>query len=222
MSHATGPGALTTDGCAVDMYALLPTFGEPELIHDALAAGASVLDLGSGVGRIADPLVELGHPVVAVDDSADMLDRVRRARTVHSRIEDLRLEARFDAVLMASHLANKPDAEALFAAARRHLADGGTVFVQWHTPEWFDRQRPGAGAPYQLGPVRSVLEIHSVDGDLLTATVAYRYGDLEWTQDFQARRLDVDGLRAEFARHGLVLDRFLTEDRSWVCAREAS
>jgi 2-polyprenyl-3-methyl-5-hydroxy-6-metoxy-1,4-benzoquinol methylase len=71
----TGPGAITNDGCAVDFYALLPAFGEPEIVHGAVPAGATILELGCGTGRILRPLAALGHPVTGVDDSQDMLDR---------------------------------------------------------------------------------------------------------------------------------------------------
>jgi 2-polyprenyl-3-methyl-5-hydroxy-6-metoxy-1,4-benzoquinol methylase len=53
MTPGTGRGAITADGCAVEVYLLLPPLGEPELIADAVPAGASILDLGCGVGRIA-------------------------------------------------------------------------------------------------------------------------------------------------------------------------
>jgi 2-polyprenyl-3-methyl-5-hydroxy-6-metoxy-1,4-benzoquinol methylase len=72
----TGPGAITSDGCAVEFYALLPTFGEPGIVHAAVPPGASILELGCGTGRILRPLAALGHPVTGVDDSPDMLARV--------------------------------------------------------------------------------------------------------------------------------------------------
>ena len=51
--HAgTGPGAITSDGCAVEFYALLPAFGEPEIIHAAVPPRASILELGCGTGRM--------------------------------------------------------------------------------------------------------------------------------------------------------------------------
>jgi hypothetical protein len=34
----TGPGEITDDGCAVDFYALLPSFGEPEIVHVAVGS----------------------------------------------------------------------------------------------------------------------------------------------------------------------------------------
>jgi hypothetical protein len=46
----TGPGVITPDGCAVDLYALLPPVGEPGVVHAAVPAGASILELGPGPG----------------------------------------------------------------------------------------------------------------------------------------------------------------------------
>lgn len=153
-NFGSGPGTITADGCAVEVYAKLPATGEPDLIHGVLGEGASVLDLGAGVGRVADPLVDLGHRVVAVDDCAEMLAHVRKAATVLCTVEDVRLHERFDAVLVASFLINTPDASqrtAFFAAARHHLATGGEVLMQWHPPEWFDSTRSHRAALTTVG-----------------------------------------------------------------------
>lgn len=221
MGVGSGPGAITDDGCAVDVYLLVPAAGEPELIHAAVPDGASLLDLGAGVGRIADPLVALGHHVVAIDDSPDMLAHVRAARPVNGRIEELALPERFDAAIMASHLANVPDQakrRALFAAARRHLVPHGTVIAQWHPPTWFDTLRPGRTAPSRIGPVTSTLDVHSVTDGLLDATVTYATDDARWTQTFLARRLSPDELDADLAACGLTRTRYLTADHSWFQA----
>ena len=93
---------ITPDGCAVDFYARMTAMGEPAIVHDAIGPGASILELGCGTGRITHPLTGLGHPVVAVDESPEMLAHVRGAETVCARIEDLDLGRRFDAVLLAS------------------------------------------------------------------------------------------------------------------------
>lgn len=82
--------------------------GEPEQIDAFLQPQSSVLELGAGTGRIADPLAQLGHHVTAVDDSDRMLAEVRHARTVRARIEDLRLAQRFDAVLLPTNLIHYP------------------------------------------------------------------------------------------------------------------
>jgi SAM-dependent methyltransferase len=81
-----------------------------------------VLDLGCGIGRIAEPLTALGHRVVGVDESADMLAHLRRAEPVLSRIDSLDLDERFGGVLLASTLVNTYDPvqrTGLLAAARR-------------------------------------------------------------------------------------------------------
>ncbi len=98
----TGPGDITPDGCAVDFYALLPAFGEPDIVHAALPDGASILELGCGTGRILRPLAGLGHPVLGVDESPAMLARIPDLPTVCSPIETLRLDQTFGAVLLAS------------------------------------------------------------------------------------------------------------------------
>lgn len=205
----SGPGAVTADGCAVEVYRRLPPMGEPELVHALVRSGARILDLGAGTGRVADPLAELGHEVVAVDDSAEMLAHVRRARPHRARIEELDLGERFDAVLLASHLVNTPDdglRRALLAAARRHLADGGRLLLQWHEPGWFDGLRPGTVAEGAIGGISSRLEVHGIDDGVLAATVTYSDGTSTWAQSFRALRLDVDRLAAELAAAGLVLD----------------
>jgi predicted RNA methylase len=66
--------------------------GEPEIVHAAAGSPrASVLELGAGTGRIADALAALGHPVVAVDESPEMLAHIRNAETVARRSRAWRL-----------------------------------------------------------------------------------------------------------------------------------
>jgi 2-polyprenyl-3-methyl-5-hydroxy-6-metoxy-1,4-benzoquinol methylase len=116
----------------VELYSLLPTMGEPGIVHAAIPAGAAILELGAGAGRVTHPLLELGHPVVAVDESAEMLARVRGAETVPARIQELHLGRRFDVVLLASFLVNTPDRELrgrFLAACREHVRDDGCVLV---------------------------------------------------------------------------------------------
>ena len=77
--YGSGPGVITPDGCAVEFYARMTARGEPAIVHAATGPGASILELGCGAGRVTHPLVALGHPVVAVDESPDMLAYVRGA-----------------------------------------------------------------------------------------------------------------------------------------------
>lgn len=56
-----------------------------------LAEGGSILDLGAGIGRIAIPLAEAGHAVVAVDNSEAMLCELR-ARDEGGRVQIVRAD----------------------------------------------------------------------------------------------------------------------------------
>lgn len=187
-------------------------------MHDAAGAGASILELGSGTGRVTHPLVALGHPVVAVDESPEMLAHVRDAETVQARIEDLALDRRFDAVLLASHLINtdEPVRSTFLAVCRRHVADDGCVIVQQHEPAWFaaakDAESTRDGVTYRLRDVSRPAP------DQVSATVEYVVGDRCWTQTFTANRVDEDALVAALTKAGLRLDRYLTDDHSWLRA----
>lgn len=239
--RGSGPGPITPDGCAVELYALLPPMGEPEVVHAAIPAGASILELGAGAGRMTHRLVELGHPVVAVDESPEMLERIHGAapgtpaearptgaaeagvETVQARIQDLDLNRRFDAVLLASFLVNTPDDDLrhrFLAACRNHLGDGGCVLVQRHRPGWFDEateeERTSGGVTFRLRDLRRP------GPGLLAATAEYQVGERVWTHAFTARRLDDGALVAALAEAGLAVDAYLTGDGSWVRAVPAS
>jgi len=218
---ARGAGAVTPDGCSVELYALLPAAGEAGLVHRSIPAGASVLDLGCGTGRIAAPLAALGHEVVAVDESAEMLALVHDARPVRAHIQDLRLPTTFDAVLLASHLLNSPgadDRQALLATCRAHVSAGGQVLIQWHPAQRFDALRAGTTHEGELGPVRARLAVHAIDAGLLDAEVSYRAGDQQWVQPFFARRLDEQQLGEELAAAGLRFGSWLDTGHGWFSA----
>ncbi|WP_238010038.1 class I SAM-dependent methyltransferase [Dactylosporangium sp. AC04546] len=207
--------ASTPDGCPVGFYARLAPAGEPEIVHAAIPAGASVVELGCGTGRILRPLAALGHPVTGVDESPEMLAHAGDLDTVCARIQDLDLQRRFDAVLLASHLVNTPapaDRAALLAAARRH---GGRLLVQWHPPGWFD-----AVEPFDVSRSGLRYRLHSIhrDGPLLTATMDYVAGDGAWHHTFTARRLTEAELRSSLCDAGFATADWLTGDRTWLAA----
>ena len=210
---------IAPDGCAVELYALLPPMGEPEVVHAAIPAGASVLELGAGAGRVTHRLVELGHAVVAVDESPEMLERIRGAETVPARIQELDLGRRFDAVLLASFLVNTPDdglRRRFLAACRYHVGPGGGVLVQRHPPAWFDEaaegERTSGAITFRLRDLRRP------GPGLLVATAEYQVGERVWTHAFTTRRLDDSELAAALAEAGLAVDAYLTGDGSWVRA----
>jgi SAM-dependent methyltransferase len=217
-SYGTGPGVITPDGCAVDFYALMPDFGEPAIVHEAAGAGASILELGCGAGRVTHPLIALGHPVVAVDESPEMLAHVRDAETVCASIQDLSLGRRFGAVLLASHLINADDEtrRVFLDVCREHVADDGCVIVQQHSPEWFSAAQDGEVT--RDGIILRLRDVSRPAPNLVSATAEYVVGDRCWTQAFTTRRLDEAELTAALAAARLRLDRYLTEDRGWFRA----
>lgn len=221
-SRSPGPGAVTRDGCPVPVYAALPPRPEALWIRGSVAAGASVLDLGAGTGRLAEPLALAGLRVVAVDDSAEMLAHLHHAEPVCSRIEDLHLDERFDAVILASHLVNTPHVEQrnrLLDAAARHVAPDGRVLVEWHPPEWFDGLIPGSAHRGAIGVFDVTLQVHDLRDGVLSATVVYQRGTASWTQDFEAMRLTERDLEAALRRSHLRMVGVAPEDEHWVVAR---
>ena len=220
-SSGSGPGTITPDGCAVELYTRLPARGEPELVHAAVPAGAGIVEFGCGTGRISTPLARLGHRVVGVDESPEMLALCREIETVRSSIEEAELGERFDAVLLASHLVNSPGEQrtGFLEAARRHLAPGGTVVVQRFRPGWVDTV---ADADHDDGTLRSTLTVLDRPGPRrLHARIRYAIGDSVWEQEFTTCELDDAALPEALAAAGLRFGRLLTEDGEWFTATAA-
>lgn len=217
--EGTGPGAITPDGCAVELYSRLPVGDEPDVIAAAVPAGAHILELGSGVGRVTHPLLERGFRVTAVDESAEMLARVRGARTICSAIEDLDLDEKFDVVMLASFLVHAGDEEVrrgLLRTCVRHVAEGGCVLIQregadYHTNVPRERTDP-SGFTVRI----SSLEPAGDGAD--TVHAEYVFPDAVWTQTFLSRPLTKEQFESVLAEAGLEVDTYLTPDGIWVRA----
>lgn len=202
------------DGSPVEVYRVLRV--EPDLgrLRSVLPSGCSVLDLGAGVGRLANPLAAAGHQVVAVDESSEMLAWVDGPERMHADIWSLDLGRRFDAVLALSHLINNPSRERrveLLAACRRHLRDGGVLVVQRYPPAW----RPTDGSSTN-GAVE--IRLHDVVGrnGRFTAAVTYSVGSRSWSQPFEAAIVDDSELASLAVATGLIVTGYLDDERAWV------
>lgn len=214
----SGPGEQTLDGCSVEFYLSLPPGPEPVLVRDAIEPGASILELGCGVGRITHPLLEMGFAVTPVDNSLEMLSHIAAPVAVHGDIESLALDQSFDAVLLASQLVNAPareTREALLACCDRHLAESGQLIVQCH--------KPGieVAAPGPLGErdgVASFLDSVEQRGDILAVSMRWKKGDREWTQSYETCVLSEEALVGELGEQGFVVDRWLDEAHTWFVA----
>ncbi|MFE4702741.1 class I SAM-dependent methyltransferase [Streptomyces sp. NPDC056738] len=217
--EGTGPGAITPDGCAVELYTRLPVGTEPDIINAAVPAAAQILELGSGVGRMTHPLLELGFAVTAVDESAEMLEHVRGARRIRSSIEDLDLGETFDVVLLASFLVHAGDVRvrrALLDTCARHVADDGCVLIQregenYHTDVPRERTDPS-------GFVVRILSAEPMGDGVDSVRAEYTFPDATWTQTFLSRPLTKDAFEEALAESGFKVDRYLTDDGMWVRA----
>ena len=209
------------DGSPVELYARMPTYGEPELVHGAIPAGAEILELGSGAGRMTHRLLELGHPVTAVDNSAEMLAHVRGAETVHAEIEGLQLDRTFPCVLLASQLVNVDDDReraGFLATCARHVAPDGVVLIQRYDPAW--AADPGPSHHERDGVRIRVLDPRR-EAERLIATVEYELDGRTWRHGpFTSRILTDAELGARLWQAGLLsMDEWLDDRRTWLVAR---
>ncbi|MGH2699931.1 MAG: class I SAM-dependent methyltransferase [Actinomycetota bacterium] len=203
----------------MDLYRRLPVADEAEIIHAAIPEGSDILELGCGAGRVTHPLIELGHQVTAVDQSEEMLASVQGAERIHADIETIRLNRRFAAVVLGSHLVNDPDDMrrlAYLATCRHHVEPQGAVIIERYAPDlnWRDRE----GVPSLLGSVVSTPRDVRIDGTHLQAVMEYTVGSRIWTQAFEAVLLDDDVMQHELSRAGLLLNQWLDAGRKWLRA----
>jgi SAM-dependent methyltransferase len=237
----TGPGPITPDGSAVELWTRLPVRDEPDVIAAQTRPGGTILELGCGVGRVTRPLAERGFAVTAVDESAAMLERLARltpaallrpdtrptsareapgVRTVHSAIEDLDLGERFDVVVLASFLVHAGDTgvrQRMLDACRRHVRPGGRVLVQREGAGWHD-EVPREAPLGDDGRLR-VVSSEPVGDGVSSVRVEYDFPDASWTQTFRSRPLTPTAFEQALADAGLAVDAYLTEDGTWARAR---
>ncbi|MER7173650.1 class I SAM-dependent methyltransferase [Streptomyces mesophilus] len=221
--QGTGPGAITPDGCAVELYTRLTAGTEPEVVAAAVPAGAHILELGCGAGRVTHPLLERGFTVTAVDESPEMLERVRGARTVCSPIEDLDLGETYDVVMLASFLVHTADVDVrrgLLRTCVRHLSADGCVLIQREGGDWhrdLPRERIDPG-----GYTVRIVSAEPVGDGVNSVYAEYEFPDATWTQTFRSRPLTKEQFEEALAGVGLRVDKYLTEDGIWVRARWAA
>ncbi|MEU9448377.1 class I SAM-dependent methyltransferase [Streptomyces sp. NPDC048277] len=217
--EGTGPGAITPDGCAVELYARLSVGEEPDIIEAAVPAGAHILELGSGVGRVTHPLLERGFTVTAVDESPEMLGRVRGARTICGAIEGLDLGEKFDVVMLASFLVHTGDVEVrrgMLRTCAAHVADGGCVLIQREGADYHSKVPRERVDP--SGYTVRIVSAEPVGDGVNSVHAEYEFPDAAWTQTFLARPLTREQFEEALAEAGLEVDKYLTEDGTWVRA----
>jgi SAM-dependent methyltransferase len=206
------------DGSPVEVYRALRAGADLEIVREYARPGASVLDLGSGPGRIANPLARAGYEVVAVDNSQAMLDHVEGATTVLADLWTLDLGRTFDLVLVMSHLIIDPGRARrvqLLEVCARHVARDDVVLVRRLPLGWMLAEERRT-----VGDVT----VHMHDVEVLPngfrASNTYTVGDRSWTQAYESDWVDNAELEACATIAGLRVDRVL-DDHRWIVLRPA-
>ena len=215
-------GFVSSDGSPLAMYLALPAGNEPCIIHEALPGVGSILELGSGPGRLTRVLAAFGHTVVAVDDSAEMLAHVTGAETVCADLFDLDLGRTFDGVVAASHLINRADSRerlALLDVCSRHVTAEGSVLVQRYPPGWPPKAETISSV---AGPVSISFTRLSQDGDVVSGAVTYTLGSSSWEQRFDAVDIDDAALASAASEANLEVVEVITDDETWVRLRPSN
>jgi ubiquinone/menaquinone biosynthesis C-methylase UbiE len=124
---------------------------EEAVVHDLIRSvlAGRALDAACGTGRHAAHLVELGHQVLGVDLTPEMLARAReRVPAAEFQTGDLRRlpadDASFDLIVCGLALAHLPELDSAVREMARVLAPGGRLIVSvlhpfqallgWHAP----------------------------------------------------------------------------------------
>ena len=205
------------DGSPVPIYLALDAEPEFTPVLDFLVPPMTVLDLGCGVGRLANVLAQRGFEVTGVDESEAMLEHLDpRVNGVQASLEELDLGRRFDAVVLASHLINVAGQDlrrSFTRAAADHVTPAGVVLIEhWEVP---DQRRP-ADAETQVGPVGLRFRVLQQRGDDFEGHVVYTLDGRSWEQTFWASLLDERRLDEELAAVGLRRQERLTA--KWLAA----
>ena len=203
----------TRDGCSVDLYLRLPYLGEVELISSWLPPGASILELGCGVGRITRRLLARGYRVTAIDNSPDMLSHVPvEASRVRADIEDLDLGVTFDAVLLASCLINIPDESVRarqLTKCRQHLQLGSPLLFERHDPAWLSSV--AVGRVGNIGTIEMYVDEVSRQDTEVELCCRYQENEESWSHRFTARALDDNAVGEVLANAGFATPSWINQ-----------
>lgn len=124
-------GQLVADGVDVD--------GEARLADVLVGRGARILDVGSGMGRVADALARRGHRVDAVEPDPALVEQSARTypelRVIPGDILEVALQPGYDLIVLVGNvmvfLAGGTEREVL-SRVRGLLAPQGRVLVGFH------------------------------------------------------------------------------------------
>ena len=152
-----------------------PLTDDVAMFEELASPGQRILELGAGSGRIAMPLAEIGCHVTAVDSSEAMLAigeqqmRETGVEVVRDDMRCLRLGSEFDLIVFGlstfQHLLRREEQLGSLRTARRHLASGGRLIIDWTAPRSDD-----------VDPSPQIMHLewvrHAESGELVTKSAA--------------------------------------------------
>lgn len=175
---------------------------------DLLEPGGSILELGTGTGRLTRRLLEAGYTITGVDPSPHMLAHARerlacygeRITLVTSDAQSMKLGRRFPLAVapfaMVSHLYTDADRLAVFRNVYDHLEPGGT-FLFDDMPSWLAGATDGSSLDhFRTGqdPASGMsVRLMTNTMDVADSPLSLRYDFIDWLNaDHQvARRMIV-------------------------------
>ncbi len=132
----------------------------PHILRLAEETGGSVLDLGSGTGRLTIPLLRAGHEVIALDSDPRMQEMLslkarglgggaeKRLTQIHADLRSFRLPAPARLAVCSTntflYLGSLGVQREALAAVRENLAGGGRLWLDVFVP----KPNPSAEEPY--------------------------------------------------------------------------
>ncbi|WP_193367817.1 class I SAM-dependent methyltransferase [Pelagibius marinus] len=231
---------LYEDGNLVQFYDLENGWGPDFDFCAGLAAGArSVLDLGCGTGELAAKLAETCE-VVGVDPAAAML-AVARARPGGDRVEwlegdarDLRLDRRFDLILLTGHafqvFLTPEDQLAALRTIALHLNPRGRFIFDSRNPaveewrEWVPEESREEITHPKLGAVEAWNDV-AYDPATGIATYETHYRVVSTGQHFSAtsqiRFTPKDELEALISEAGLHVTQWYGDWQGGPCTADS-
>ncbi len=193
---------------------------------DARSAPGSILELGCGDGRLAEPIASRGRTVIAVDASAAMLDRCSarspddarpgRVLPVRADLANLPIGGRVGGALCAFNtLFNLPSAERqlrLLRSVAAVLAPGGALVIEAITGTGLDDATGQSVGISRMTVDRLVLSATIVDVasqtisgqhvDISGSGIVLRPWQLRWTTPEQLDAMAISAGLSLLERHG--------------------
>ncbi len=153
----------------------------------------TILDMGSGTGRLSLKLAARGHRVTGADPAPGMMLAARakpdadKVSWVLSDATSLDLRTRFDLIVMTGHVfqvfLSDEEIRAVLGNLRRHLAPGGRIAFETRNPavrEWEswtpELTREQVAVP-DIGPVAVHYAVTREDARSITFETHFDFGD---------------------------------------------